>query len=345
MLVELAQAAVAPSVAFVGAWVILRKCCDPAFVLFVLDRPNERSLHGAPVPRTGGVGIMGGLLAGVGAQAWGGHLSGVVGVAAVGAVFMSVLGLVDDRRGLPVGSRLAVQVLVAAACLVAMESRWAGGPSGLGPLGLLGMLVWLGWMTNLYNFMDGADGLAGGMATIGFGTLALSAGLAGCFDLAVLCASISLAALAFLGFNFPPARVFMGDGGSIPLGFLVAALGWAGSIQDAWPGWYAALVFAPFVVDASWTLVQRMLQGERFWLPHRDHHYQKMVRMGLGHRGTVLRWYGAMVIGGLIALLIRGAPTVWQLWVAVGWLGCLVGAGWWIDQRWAAHANAPHDLN
>jgi UDP-N-acetylmuramyl pentapeptide phosphotransferase/UDP-N-acetylglucosamine-1-phosphate transferase len=203
------------------------------------------------------------------------------------------------------------------------------------------MLVWLGWMTNLYNFMDGADGLAGGMAAIGFGTLALSAGLGGVIDLAVLCASISLAALAFLGFNFPPARIFMGDGGSIPLGFLAAALGWAGSIQGAWPGWYPALVFAPFVVDASWTLGQRMLKGEKFWRPHRDHHYQKMVRMGLGHRETVLRWYGALVVGSLIALGMRGLTPAWQLGVGVGWLGCLVGAGWLIDRRWAAHASTP----
>ena len=107
------------------------------------------------------------------------------------------------------------------------------------------------WVTNLYNFMDGSDGLAGGMALFGFGAYALSAWLAGDAVFVVVAASIAAASAAFLVFNFPPAKVFMGDAGSIPLGFLAAALGILGWRAGHWPLWFPVLVFSPFIIDAS----------------------------------------------------------------------------------------------
>lgn len=315
---------------------ILRRCCNPDSFLFVVDHPNARSLHVAPTPRSGGVGIMGGILVGAGGLGTQDLLYGPLGIVVAGAVALSALGMVDDRKNLPVAGRLAIQLLVAAASLLALTDDRASLYCWSGALGFLVTLAWICWMTNLFNFMDGADGLAGGMTVLGFGCLAISALLAGQIALTILCATIGLAGLAFLIFNFPPARIFMGDGGSIPLGFLAAAVGLVGSQQGAWAAWYPVLVFAPFVLDATWTLVRRMIKGERFWRPHREHHYQRMVRMGISRRGMVLCWYGVMAGGGGVAIGIRSASADWQLGAAGIWLALLSFAGLWVDRRWAS---------
>src|SRR4030095_6825063 len=127
-------------------------------------------------------------------------------------------------------------------------------------------------------------GLAGGMAVIGFGTYGLAAWLAGSSEFALLAWSIAAASAAFLLFNFPPARVFMGDAGSIPLGFLCGALGAYGIANEAWPAWFPLLVFSPFSVDASVAIARRVLRGERFWIAHRSHYYQRLVLSGWGRR-------------------------------------------------------------
>ena len=164
------------------------------------------------------------------------------------------------------------------------------------------------WVTNLYNFMDGSDGLAGGMALFGFGAYALAAWLAGDAVFVVVAASIAAAAAAFLVFNFPPAKVFMGDAGSIPLGFLAAALGILGWRAGHWPLWFPVLVFSPFIIDASVTLARRLLRGERVWRAHRSHYYQRLVQLGWGHRNTALAEYALMAgCGAARALGARSA--------------------------------------
>jgi UDP-N-acetylmuramyl pentapeptide phosphotransferase/UDP-N-acetylglucosamine-1-phosphate transferase len=179
---------------------------------------------------------------------------------------------------------------------------------------LAGMLAVV-WMTNLYNFMDGSDGLAGGMAAIGFGALALAAMLGDAAGLAALCAAIAAAALAFLRFNFPPARVFMGDAGSIPLGFMAATLGIVGAMQDVWPWLFPLLVFSPFIVDASVTLIRRGLRGEKVWRAHRSHYYQRVVLLGATHRQLALAAYALMLAAAALAfaLLLFRLYTAWLL--------------------------------
>src|SRR5712692_7473071 len=121
------------------------------------------------------------------------------------------------------------------------------------------------WVTNLYNFMDGSDGLAGGMTVMGFAFLGAGAWLSGDEALLIECAIVAAAGAAFLLFNFPPARLFMGDAGSVPIGFLAAALSLSGWRDGDWPFWFPAAVFAPFIADATLTLFKRMLARERFW--------------------------------------------------------------------------------
>ena len=266
-----------------------------------MDHPNERSLHATPTPRIGGVGIM----AGVGvASLWlaGGMLLPVM----LAAFALAALSVLDDLRGLPVALRFLAHFVAAAACLLALGlSGWA----------LVGATLAVVWMTNLFNFMDGSDGLAGGMAAIGFGALALAAWLGGAPGLAAFCAAIAAAALAFLRFNFPPARVFMGDAGSIPLGFLAAALGIVGALQDVWPWLFPLLVFSPFIVDASVTLVRRALRGEKVWRAHRSHYYQRVVLLGASHRQLALAAYALMLAMAALAFaqLVLPQHAAWLL--------------------------------
>ena len=155
------------------------------------------------------------------------------------------------------------------------------------------------------------------MALFGFSAYALAAWLAGDEMFGIVAASIAAAAAAFLAFNFPPAKVFMGDAGSIPLGFLAAALGILGWRAGHWPLWFPVLVFSPFIIDASLTLARRLLRGERVWRAHRSHYYQRLVQLGWGHRNTALAEYALMAACGGLALWALGQPVAVQ-WAAVG---------------------------
>jgi UDP-N-acetylmuramyl pentapeptide phosphotransferase/UDP-N-acetylglucosamine-1-phosphate transferase len=168
----------------------------------------------------------------------------------------------------------------------------------------------IAWMINLYNFMDGSDGLAGSMALCGFGAYGIAALCAGDAAFAALNFSVAAAAAGFLLFNFPPARVFMGDAGAIPLGFLAAACGIAGWQRDAWPLWFGGIVFSPFIVDATLTLAKRLVRGDKVWQAHREHYYQRLVQSGWGHRRTLCAEAGLMIAATAAALAgLRLEPT------------------------------------
>ncbi|WP_431821627.1 MraY family glycosyltransferase [Burkholderia sp. F1] len=287
------------------------------------DVPNQRSLHVRPTPRVGGWGIAPVCVA---AFLWvAPHLwvitGGVLGLAAVSQV--------DDRRGLPARVRFAAHLCAVCALLVAYPAApwWA--------LICVGFLMV--WLINLYNFMDGADGLAGGMAMFGFGAYAygaLAGGGQALPDLALASAAVAGAAFGFVLLNFHPARLFLGDAGSISLGFLAGALGYWGWRGGAWPVWFPAMVFAPFIADASVTLLRRLLRGEKFWEAHREHYYQRMVRSGIGHGRTAMYWYVVMLAGIMVAIWALGRPTLQQWSLAAAWYGVLACIGVAIDRRW-----------
>ena len=294
-----------------------------------LDKPNVRSLHVEPVPRTGGIAIVAGLIA---AALWLRTSPSLL----VPAVALAVASYFDDRRALPAAGRLAMH-LVAAGIFLWLDA----GTSGV----LLLVVLWLAiaWITNLYNFMDGSDGLAGGMTVIGFGTYGLAAWLGGNRELELLAWSIAAAAAGFLIFNFPPAKIFMGDVGSIPQGFLAGAFGVAGWGQGLWPIWFPLVVFAPFIVDASATLARRLLRRERFWEAHRQHYYQRLILSGWSHRKTALFEYALMLICGAAAILcLRASPVARSIVVSV--LAALIATTMWaIDHRWRRFSAAAHD--
>ena len=311
---------------FVVALVAVRLLIGP-FARFVLDQPNERSLHERPVPRTGGIAV----LAGTGTAV--AFLQAAYWLPLALALVLAALSLVDDLRHMPTPVRLIAH-LTAAAVLVG-NALWPGPP-----LEVVLLILAITWITNLYNFMDGSDGLAGGMTLIGFSTYALAAYLAGNLVLAALCIAIAAAAAAFLAHNFPPARIFLGDVGSIPLGFLVGALGVLGWRDGLWPLWFPVLVFGPFIGDATITLIRRLLRRERVWQAHRDHYYQRLVRMGFGHRGTALTGYAAMAFCGAVALFGRTEPPIIQIYAFLAAAAALGVLAAWIDLRWSRFSQA-----
>jgi UDP-N-acetylmuramyl pentapeptide phosphotransferase/UDP-N-acetylglucosamine-1-phosphate transferase len=268
----------------------------------IQDIPNERSLHSAPIPRIGGIGLIVGLLVG-----WALMLSSLTWWLVLPLFGLFIVSLLDDMHGLPVRKRLLVQ-MIAAAILV-------GGSGLLARQGFavaLTVLLLTVWMTNLFNFMDGSDGLAGGMALCGFTFYGIAALLAHNETLALLNFSIGAAALGFLCFNFPPAKVFMGDAGSISLGFLVAAMGLWGWQQGCWAVWFPPLIFSPFIVDASVTLVKRTLRGVKITEAHREHYYQRAILLGWGHRKLALVEYALMLVSGVLALQALNQAFPWQ---------------------------------
>lgn len=293
-----------------------------------LDKPNERSLHVVPVPRTGGIAIIAGMVA---AALWLRASPGVL----IPAVALAVASYFDDRHAMPAALRLVMHLVAAGVFL------WlAAGASGA--MSLVVLLFAIAWITNLYNFMDGSDGLAGGMAVIGFGTYGLAAWLGGNGEFAVLAWSITAAAAGFLIFNFPPAKIFMGDVGSIPLGFLSGAFGVAGWQQGLWPLWFPLVVFAPFVVDASTTLARRMLRGERVWEAHRQHYYQRLILSGWSHRRTALSEYGLMLLCSVTALAGLQQAPVGQFALISSLALTIAVAMWAIDRRWKRFSGTAH---
>jgi phospho-N-acetylmuramoyl-pentapeptide-transferase len=248
---------------------------------------------------------------------------------ALGAAFLAAVSQIDDRRGLPARVRFAAHFLAVVALVVVYPSPvpwWC----------LAGLAFLMLWLVNLYNFMDGADGLAGGMALFGFGAYAVAAlyGPAPMPELGWACAAVAGAAVGFLLFNFHPAKIFLGDAGSIPAGFLAGALGYWGWRGGVWPVWFPALVFSPFIGDASVTLIRRLLRGEKFWQAHREHYYQRMVRFGTGHAATALAWYLVMFGGTVLAVWALDCSTTLQWGIVAGWAAVLVVIGAAIDARW-----------
>ena len=309
-------------IALGGTWFLLR----PNGFLQVLDQPGPRSLHDVPTPRTGGLAIWLGVVAGwLLARALGWNVADnpyLIG----GWALIAAVSLADDLRGLPTLPRFVVHFLAAAMLLPAgyglREVQFPGGVTlalGIAEIPLTLLLVT--WLANLYNFMDGMDGFAGGMGAIGFGWLALLAGYQGHEALAHTAALIALANLGFLVCNFPPARIFMGDAGAVPMGFAAGGLSLWGISAGAFPFWIPVLVFSPFIVDATVTLLLRLSRGERVWEAHRSHYYQRLVLMGWGHRKTVVAEYGVMVATGATAFVISSWGTPWsELAVLAGWI-------------------------
>ena len=263
----------------------------------MLDYPNERSSHIAPTPRGGGIAVTGSvLLAWIVLYEAGLVASSVTGIV-LGAGLVAAVSWIDDLRGLSPVVRLVAQGAAVTIGVLVLSGTHTGLEGWLGPTLYFAAagLLWVWWI-NLFNFMDGIDGLAVSEAAAICGGLLL-------FDIVgdgadptagLLTAGVIGAAIGFLVWNWSPARIFLGDVGSIPLGYLLGFL-----LLDLAAGgrWRIALILPLyFLADATITLVRRLLSGERFWEPHRQHFYQQAVRNGLSHTAVVKRVIAANLV-------------------------------------------------
>jgi len=301
----------------------------------LIDIPNARSSHSVPTPRGGGVAIVVSFLLSLPVMAWSGLLAWPLAWALLGAgAGIAVLGFLDDHGHIAARWRLLGHF-----CAASWALLWLG---GLPPVTLFGLMVdlsWIGhalaavylvWLLNLYNFMDGIDGIASVEAIcvcLGGALLYALQGAVSSAPFSDLLVVLLLAAavLGFLFWNFPPARIFMGDAGS---GFLGITLG-VMSLQAAWIApqllWSWLILLGVFVVDATFTLLCRLWRGDKVYEAHRSHAYQHASRQYGRHLPVTLivgainifwllpiaLWVGAGELEGLLGVGIAYAPLVW----------------------------------
>lgn len=286
----------------------------------LLDVPNSRSSHVVTTPRGGGVAFVLSFLLGLLVLVWLGLLPAVTAVALGGAgTAVAIIGFLDDRGHVAVRWRLLVH-FGSAAWLMAwfgglpaevmgqVSALWAAAASVLGVFALV-------WLLNLYNFMDGIDGLAASeaiCAAVGASVIYVLTGHEGAIVAPLLLAA---AVAGFLLWNFPPARIFMGDAGSSFLGIVLGGLALHGAWQQPALLWAWMILLGVFAVDATWTLLRRLGRGERVYMAHRMHAYQHATRRFGAHKPVLLT---------VIALNVFWLFPI-ALCVARGWISPLAG--------------------
>ena len=299
----------------------------------LLDIPGRRRLHRAPTPRGGGVGIVLAALVVVlipaTRGAWG--LTPALGRAwMIGTLLVAAAGFADDHRHLPAWLRLLTHL--AAALLLAIA---LGPPTSFAAEPLLwraGALLATVWSINLHNFMDGSNGLLALQAVFVLAAIAALTFAGDVPDLALVALILAATMLGFLPFNFPRARVFMGDVGSGTLGFLIAAVALTAIARGALGIAEAVVVVSAFAVDASCTLLSRLLRGRRWYRPHREHLYQWIARVSHSHvRAAAFYAAWNLLLVAPALLLMRARPAwAWPLAAAVLITAMLA---WWFGRR------------
>lgn len=316
---------------FIGTWLLTGVLRRYAVARGLMDVPNQRSSHEIPTPRGGGLAIVVSFLGGL-TYLWAqgrlptGYLAAYFGAGA----WVALVGFLDDHGHIAARWRLLAHFLGAAWFLAGMEKlpplNIVGiefDPSGIG---LVPVAIYLVWLLNLYNFMDGIDGIAGIEAvTVCVGASMMiwmgepSGGAA--WELPLVMAT---AAAGFLVWNYPPAKIFMGDAGSGFLGMMLGAMSIETSIVAAQLFWCWLVLLGVFIVDATVTLMRRMFRGERFYEAHRTHAYQHAARILGSHKrvslavGTInMLWLLPVAIAiatgridGALGLLIAYAPLI-----------------------------------
>jgi len=286
----------------------------------IIAHPNERSSHSAPTPSGGGLGVgVAAVLAllVVGTALWSTLSALPVLAAALSVAAACFVGWRDDVRPLPSLAKMAL-LTVAAAFLVAFLRVESVAVPLIGEIrfGLLAApltLFWLAGFTNAFNFMDGIDGIAGLTALVS-GAVYAAAGIAiGSEAVTSLGVIIAGSAAGFLPWNFPRARIFMGDSGSLVLGLLLAYTAVAADVAQALPFPASVLLLGPFIFDTSLTLVRRAFRGEKLWRAHREHLYQRLSRLWGAHPPVSLLYAVFSVVCGVLALAYDGLGTSGRL--------------------------------
>ena len=279
----------------------------------LIDVPNERSSHLTPTPRGGGLSIVLVILICIGVLFLTGQLQKDIAIAVgLGGFFVSLIAWIDDHQHIPALWRAmayGIAAVFSVYCLGGFTHLQLG--PYLLPLGMIGnvlSVVWIVWMTNLYNFMDGTDALAAIQAMC----VGLLAGilfwLEGQYGLAMVCFVIMASSCGFLFWNWPPAKIFMGDVGSCTLGFCFGVLTMIGEIEGTVSFAVWSILLSIFICDATLTLLMRIIKGEKWHKAHCSHAYQRWVQMGASHKSLVL---SVLLINAMILWPMATMAFVW----------------------------------
>ena len=304
----------------------------------VMDIPNERSSHSLPTPRMGGVPMVAAA-----ALAFGGWAFLAAGEANVQrglpytflfALAMFLLGFYDDLRNLSPLFRFLVQFVSALLLLVFLAPLLPDVPLWKWVLPKWAWVVpgafWAVWMLNLYNFMDGIDGLAGGEAAVASSFFSLVFAWYGQSGWAVANLVVAAASMGFLVYNWPPAKIFMGDGGSAFLGAFYGMQSVVATLSTPVPFPVLVLPFANFILDTTFTLFRRLIRREKWYQAHRSHFYQRMTDLGMSHRKvTSIELLVVVASCAAAAACIPSGPGV-RIALVVSVVAAIVCIGIWV---------------
>jgi Fuc2NAc and GlcNAc transferase len=317
-----------------------------AMRLHVIDTPNDRSMHVVPVPRGGGLSFAILIVVCWGLFAWGGLLPTTLCLALSLPPFaVALIGLLDDFRDTSRRLRLSVQLASAAIGILIIGSLPSLNlPSGSWQPSLLLLplaVVFLVWLSNLFNFMDGINGLAGMEAVTvlaGAAYLALEHNPSGwSFALLVLAAIIA----GFVPWNFPRARIFMGDCGSGFLGALIGLLALASAVESILSVWSWMILLGVFIVDATYTLARRFFSGQAWNEPHRRHAYQIICQHTDSHTGVTLGVVAINLLWLLPLAKLAQFSSQGLYWLILAYIP-LIAVCLWVNAGSLENDNAPH---
>lgn len=311
--------------ALMGGAVAMLVCLfsAPALIRFAIqcgamDRPDERKPHAGPIPTLGGTAIFAGIITAVFVcfpflprQLRPDEIYAVLGIS-LGAALIFIVGLFDDLFGLSPGRKFLLQVLIAAAGV--LFGIKIGFLSGLdsdyiflsGPLSVILTVLWIAALMNAVNLIDGLDGLASGISAIAAAAFLILGLAQHQVAAALLSAAVLGASIGFLRYNFHPAKIFLGDSGSLLLGYMLATISILGPFKTT----TAFTVVLPILIlglplfDTSWAILRRTVAGRKLYEADTDHVHHQLNRRGLGHRGTVLVMYGISAILAVIAVIV-----------------------------------------
>jgi len=307
--------------AMVITWALTPVVAELAWRMGALDAPSARKIHSQPTPRLGGIAIyFGVIIPSLLLISSEGPMRGIL----VGASLITLVGVLDDVRGMRPFVKFGLQFVVAGILVlygVRLETITLPGV-GIVVLGWVGVpfsLIWVVAIMNIVNFIDGMDGLAAGVCAISAVTFSVIAISLGRIDVGVLAAITAGATTGFLRHNFYPASIFMGDSGSMLLGFLLAAI----TLQGFLKGVAAVALVIPLLVlgipifDTGFAILRRIKNRQPIYIADRGHLHHRFANLGYSQRQTVIILYSWSALMSVVALSMRFAP-VWLTAVAAG---------------------------
>lgn len=308
---------VAFAIALFTSWVLTPYVKNLAFKIGAVDKPDPRKVHKGIMPRLGGLAIfVGFLIAVLSTVTMSKDLFGIL----TGAFVILIVGIVDDVYQLPAKVKLLGQIAAAAVLILfGIQIEWLNNPMGgyfyLDYLSIPITIFWVVSFTNVVNLMDGLDGLAAGVSAIASVTIILVALQEGYYTVAVMTAALAGGIIGFIRYNFNPATIFMGDTGSMFIGYILAAISILGAVKSATT---IALIVPAIalglpIMDTAFAILRRHLAGKPIFKPDKGHFHHRLLAMGLTQRQAVMLMYLISAGLGLSAILLTEIDGIYAV--------------------------------